>query len=95
MSRHGKLIELAEKSLELIKEVIVNEEDCKIISLTLDEGGDSIIFTLKYGKTVEYSISEIGYIFEDDIDGLEIFSVKKYKDIYIKLKRIQYETEIL
>lgn len=95
MNRHEKLVELAEKSLELIKEVIVNEEDSKIISLNLSEGGDSIIFTLKYGKTVEYSISEVGYIFEDDIDGLEIFSVKKYIDIYMKLKKIQYETEIL
>ena len=96
MSTQDKLLELAEEAVEIIKELIKRTgEENKLINVNYNECGDTIIFTLKNNRTVEYSLSEIAYIFEDNLDGLEIFSIKRFKDFYIKLKNIQTQIELL
>ena len=96
MSTQDKLLELAEEAVETIKKLIKRtEEENPLVNVNFNECGDTIVFTLKNNRTVEYSLSEIGYVFEDDLDGLEIFSVKRFKEFYIKLKNIQSQTELL
>lgn len=96
MSRQDKLVELAEAAVELVKEVMDSRNDEKaIVDVTASEGGDTIIFTLNTGKTIEYSLSEIANVFKDDIDGLEIFTNNYYGKIYNKLRQIQLDTELL
>lgn len=93
MNRQGKLRELATKSMELIWKVIKCEgNDTVITNISCNESYDTIIFELKVRKSIEYNLSEICWIFEDDIDGLEIFNKKKYKDIFQQLKSIQLQT---
>ena len=95
MSTQEKLIELAEESVEIIKEVINRvEEKSQIANVNYNMCGDTIIFTLKNHRTVEYSLSELGYIFKDDLEGLEIFSVKEFKEFYLRLEEIQLKTEL-
>ena len=50
---------------------------------------------IKNDKTIEYSLSELRYIFKDDLEGLEIFSVNKFKEFYLRLEEIQLKTELL
>lgn len=96
MSRKDKLVELASKSVGLIKEVMDGtEKENALIDVNYNECGDTIIFTLNNNKTVEYSLSEIGYIFKDDLDGFGIFSINDYKEIHSELRRIQMDTELL
>ncbi len=96
MSTQEKLVELAEESVGIIKEVINRvEEESQIANVNYNKCGDTIIFTLKNDKTIEYSLSELGYIFKDDLEGLEIFSVNKFKDFYLRLEEIQLKTELL
>lgn len=96
MSRQDKLVELAEAAVELIKEVIGSRSDENaLVDVTANEEGNTIIFKLSTDKTVEYSLSEIGYIFKDDLEGFEIFSTNYYREIYNKLKHIQLDTELL
>lgn len=94
MSRQSKMVELAKKSEDLIKMVMGEEEKNNVLEgITSNEMGDTIIFTLQSGRKVEYSISEISYIFEDELDGFQIFSKRKYKEIYKELKSIELEVE--
>lgn len=96
MSTQEKLVELAEESVRIIKEVINRvEEKTQIVNVNCNKCGDTIIFTLKNDKTIEYSLSELGYIFKDDLEGLEVFSVKEFKEFYLKLQEIQLKTELL
>lgn len=96
MSRQDKLVELSSKAVELIKEVMDGtKKENALIDVNYNECGDTIIFTLNNNKTVEYSLSEIGYIFKDDLDGFGIFSINDYREIYNKIKRIQMDTELL
>lgn len=96
MNRQAKLVELAKKSEDLIKKVIGKEGNNDVLTnITSNEIGDTVIFTLKGGRTLEYSISEISYIFEDELEGFEIFSKKKYRDIYSELKGIELDVEKL
>ncbi|WP_195989077.1 hypothetical protein [Clostridium sp. D53t1_180928_C8] len=96
MSTQEKLVELAEESVRIIKEVINRvEEKTQIVNVNCNKCGDTIIFKLKNDKTIEYSLSELGYIFKDDLEGLEVFSVKEFKEFYLKLQEIQLKTELL
>lgn len=96
MSTKDKLIELSEEAVEIIKEVMDRtEEESQLVNVDYNESGDTINFTLKNNRTVEYSLSELGYIFEDDLEGFEIFSINRFRELYIKLKNIQSETELL
>ena len=91
MSTQEKLVELAEESVGIIKEVINRvEEESQIANVNYNKCGDTIIFTLKNDKTIE-----LGYIFKDDLEGLEIFSVNKFKEFYLRLEEIQLKTELL
>lgn len=96
MSTQDKLFELAEEAVEIIKELMKRtEEKTQLANINYNECGDTIIFTLNNNKTIEYSLSELAYIFEDDLEGLEIFSIERFKEFYLKLKRIQAQTELL
>ena len=96
MSTQDKLLELAEEAVETIKEVIKSTgEENQIVNVNYNRWGDTINFTLKNNRTVEYSLSELGYIFEADLEGFEIFSINRFRELYIKLKNIQSQTELL
>ena len=61
MSRKDKLVELALKSVGLIKEVMDGtEKENALIDVNYNECGDTIIFTLNNNKTVEYSLVKLG-----------------------------------
>ncbi|MCI9069253.1 hypothetical protein [Clostridium sp.] len=96
MSTKDKFIELAEEAIEIIKEVINDtKEENQLVDVNYVDCGRAISFTLKNNKTVEYSLSELGYIFKDDLEGFEIFSIKRFRESYIKLNNIQSQTEAL
>ena len=92
MSREAMLVELAKKAVEQAKIVIAAEVNDNVFTeVTSNKEGNTVIFTLTNGITVEYSISEISYIFEDELEGFEIFSKKKYRDIYRELRGVELE----
>ena len=51
------------------------------------------VFKFNNGNIIEYSLSEIGYIFKDDLDGFGIFNIRDYNGIYDDLKLIQKEIQ--
>ncbi|WP_302782716.1 hypothetical protein [Clostridium saudiense] len=96
MGRQEKLLQESIKAINLINEVKNStKKENILVEVTANECGDTIFFKFNNGKIVEYSLSEIGYIFEDDLEGFGIFTIEDYKDIYDNLKLIQKEIEIL
>ena len=96
MGRQEKLLQESIKAINLINEVKNStKKENTLVEVTANECGDTILFKFNNGKIVEYSLSEIGYIFEDDLEGFGIFTIEDYKDIYDNLKLIQKEIEIL
>ena len=92
MSREAMLVELAKKAVEQAKIVIAAEVNDNVFTeVTSNKEGNTVIFTLTNGRTVEYSISEISDIFEDVLEGFEIFSKNKYRDIYRELRGVELE----
>lgn len=96
MSRKEKLVQASVKAINLINEVKNSTKKENILVDVFGNGsGNTIFFKFNNEKTVEYSISEVGYIFEDDLEGFGIFAIKDYKNIYDNLKLIQKEVEVL
>lgn len=96
MGRQEKLLQESIKAINLINEVKNStKKENTLVEVIANECGDTIFFKFNNGKIVEYSLSEIGYIFEDDLEGFGIFTIEDYKDIYDNLKLIQKEIEIL
>lgn len=96
MGRQEKLLQESIKAINLINEVKNStKKENTLVEVTANECGDTIFLKFNNGKIVEYSLSEIGYIFEDDLEGFGIFTIEDYKDIYDNLKLIQKEIEIL
>ena len=96
MSTQDKLLELAEEAVEIIKEVMDRtEEESQLVNVDYNESGDTINFKFEDNRIVEYSLSELCYIFEDGLEGFEIFSINRFREFYIKLKKIQSQTELL
>ena len=81
MSTQDKLFELAEEAVEIIKELMKRtEEKTQLANINYNECGDTIIFTLNNNKTIEYSLSELAYIFEDDLE--KIINSERAQNIY-------------
>ena len=98
MERNKKLMALAQEAIGIINEVFENEAKEKkenLMSVTCNEYGDTIIFTSNDGQVIEYSLSEIWYIFKDNLKGFEVFSKEKYNNIYSKLLGVQEQTKRL
>ena len=82
MERAEKLRMLADEVVKLIKEF--REEACvlgenPLCDVFVNDSNDIVIFENGIKEPVEYSLSEIGYIFEDDIEGFNNCG-KKFKD---------------
>lgn len=96
MGRQEKLLQASIKAINLINEVKNGtKKENTLAEVTANECGDTIFFKFNNGKIIEYSLSEIGYIFEDDLEGFGIFDIRDYNNIYNNLKLIQKEIETL
>lgn len=92
---------LANEAVELLVEFKNKEYNLKsttLKSISSNDTGNTIILEDVTGSTIEYSLSEIAYIFEDGLDKLEIFNRVLNDDsekIYKSLMQIQKATEAL
>lgn len=94
MGRKEKLVQQSIKVINLINEVKNStKKENTLEEVTANECGDTIFFKFNNGNIIEYSLSEIGYIFKDDLDGFGIFNIRDYNGIYDDLKLIQKEIQ--
>lgn len=94
MERAEKLRKLADEVVKLIKEF--REEACvlgenPLCDVLVNDSNDIVIFENGIKEPVEYSLSEIGYIFEDDIEGFDNCGKKFNEGLELAIREARLE----
>ena len=96
MERAEVLRKLADEAVNLIKEF--REEACvlgenPLCDVLVNESNDIVIFENGIKEPIEYSLSEISYIFEDDIEGFNNCGSNFNEGIELALReaRLEYD----
>ena len=98
MNRAEKLKKLGVETVKLIKEF--REEACMLgenplEDVYLDETNDIVIIENASKEIVEYSLSEISYIFADGLDGFNSCGNKFNEGLDLAMSEAEYEYDRL
>lgn len=94
MGKNEKMREYADEAVSIIKDVIINNELVNgdfIAYVGCNEGGDTIIIRDLLNQETQFSLSEVSYIFMDNLDCIGHMNTSVYKTVLHSKECTDYE----